>query len=115
MDDTSVANRCNHKVLRIEYDLPHSCTTSAILTNFINSAQTNPGKNLKKNLTGTISKHLTDICLVLSNYISVSAIEFLKCVGQTINFYDPVAKVLSPGPCGAIKSHYNLNNNKHSE
>ena len=40
----------------------------------------------------------------------MSAIEFLKCVGQTINFtklqgYNPATEVLSQGPCGVTKGH----------
>ena len=57
--------------------------TPAIPANFINSALTNLGKK-SIIFTGTISKHFTDIFLVLSSQISVSAI--LKCVGQRNHF-----------------------------
>ena len=37
-----VTNRCNHKMLRIKYASSTSYTASAILTDFINLAMSNP-------------------------------------------------------------------------
>ena len=45
-----------------------------------------------------ISKYLAEIFPALSNYISVSAVEFLKCVGQIINFVTLRQKSCHKGP-----------------